>query len=172
MILIPFRLPQISCFTLSLKCFSSDSNCCPNMGIFSPASVPLPTKGSPVLLTLLFPPSSFVRPSFPWICIFFSADQVFLFALSWCSAYTYVSEGIFLMYLWRDMYSMATYSSTILFSPMYSSFNVSLLALLLLHPKDLDKLDLYLIQNIFTSLETTLLAMYYLYFSLRLKNFL
>ena len=26
LILIPFRLPQISCFTLSLKCFSSD-NC-------------------------------------------------------------------------------------------------------------------------------------------------
>ena len=26
LILIPFRLPQISCFTLSLKCFSSDSD--------------------------------------------------------------------------------------------------------------------------------------------------
>ena len=29
LILIPFRLPQISCFTLSLKCFSSDSDNCP-----------------------------------------------------------------------------------------------------------------------------------------------
>ena len=29
LILIPFRLPQIICFTLSLKCFSSDSNNCP-----------------------------------------------------------------------------------------------------------------------------------------------
>ena len=28
LILIPFRLPQISCFTLSLKCFSSDSDSC------------------------------------------------------------------------------------------------------------------------------------------------
>ena len=25
LILIPFRLPQISCFTLSLKCFSSET---------------------------------------------------------------------------------------------------------------------------------------------------
>ena len=33
--LIPilFRLPQISCFTLSLKCFSSDSDNCPDVGI-------------------------------------------------------------------------------------------------------------------------------------------
>ena len=33
LILIPFRLPQISCFTLSLKCFSSDSFNCPDVGI-------------------------------------------------------------------------------------------------------------------------------------------
>ena len=32
-ILIPFRPPQISCFTLSLKCFSSDSDNCPAVGI-------------------------------------------------------------------------------------------------------------------------------------------
>ena len=31
--LTPFRLPQISCFTLSLKCFSSDSDNCPDVGI-------------------------------------------------------------------------------------------------------------------------------------------
>ena len=31
--LIPFRLPQISCFTLSLKCFSSDSDNFPDVGI-------------------------------------------------------------------------------------------------------------------------------------------
>ena len=37
LILIPFRLPQISCFTLSLKCFSSDS--------WTPASVPPPAEG-------------------------------------------------------------------------------------------------------------------------------
>ena len=33
LILIPFRLSQISCFTLSLKCFSSDSDDCSNVGI-------------------------------------------------------------------------------------------------------------------------------------------
>ena len=53
LILIPFRLPQISCFTLSLKCFSSDSDNCP-------ASVPPPAEGwsSPTNI-LGFPPSSF-----------------------------------------------------------------------------------------------------------------
>ena len=35
LILIPFRLPQISCFILSLKCFSSDSDNCPDVGIGS-----------------------------------------------------------------------------------------------------------------------------------------
>ena len=37
--LTPCRLPQINCFTLSLKCFSSDSDICPNVGtgpLFSP----------------------------------------------------------------------------------------------------------------------------------------
>ena len=33
LILIPFRLPQISCFTLSLKCFSSDSDNFLDVGI-------------------------------------------------------------------------------------------------------------------------------------------
>ena len=41
LILIPFRLPQISCFTISLKCVSSDSDDCP-------------PRAGPVLLTLLF----------------------------------------------------------------------------------------------------------------------
>ena len=33
LILVLFRLPQISCFTLSLKCFSSDSDNWPTVGI-------------------------------------------------------------------------------------------------------------------------------------------
>ena len=33
LILILLRLPQISCFTLSFKCFSSDSDNCPAVGI-------------------------------------------------------------------------------------------------------------------------------------------
>ena len=57
LILIPFRLPQISCFTPSLKCFSFDSDSCPDVGDWTPGSVPHPQRAGPVLLTLLF---------FPW----------------------------------------------------------------------------------------------------------
>ena len=60
--------------------------------------------------------SFFILPSFAWVCIFFSAGQVLLSALSWCSSCISVSEGMFLMYLWKEMYSTFTYSSAILFS--------------------------------------------------------
>ena len=57
LILFPFRLPQISCFTLSLKCSSSDSVDCPNVGIGWPLlQFPHPLRAGPVLLTLLFLP--------------------------------------------------------------------------------------------------------------------
>ena len=49
-----FRLPQISCFTLSLKCFSSDSDSCPNVGIRPLLQFPHLQGADPVLLTLLF----------------------------------------------------------------------------------------------------------------------
>ena len=52
--LIPFRLPQISCFTLSLKCFSSDSDNCPTVGIGPLLQFPYPPRAGLVLLTLLF----------------------------------------------------------------------------------------------------------------------
>ena len=56
MILIPFRLPQISCFTLSLKCSSSDSDKCPEVEIACLLQfLHWPSTG-PVLLTLLFFP--------------------------------------------------------------------------------------------------------------------
>ena len=113
LILIPFRLPQISCCILSLKCFSSDSDNCPDVGIGPLLQFPHPPRAGPVLLTLVFPPISFLLPSFAWIYIFFSTGQVLLSAPSWCSAGTSVSEGVFLMYPWREMYSMSTYSSII-----------------------------------------------------------
>ena len=56
LILISFRLPQISCFILSLKCFSSDSDNCPNVGIRALLQFPHPPRASPVLVTLLFSP--------------------------------------------------------------------------------------------------------------------
>ena len=52
LILLPFRLPQISCFTLSLKCFSSDSD----VGIRPLLLFPHLQKAGPVLLILLFFP--------------------------------------------------------------------------------------------------------------------
>ena len=56
LILVPFRLPQTSCFTPSLKCFSSDSDYCPNVGIRSLLQFPHPLRAGPVLLTHLFSP--------------------------------------------------------------------------------------------------------------------
>ena len=117
LILIPFRLSQISCFPLSLKCFSSDSDNCPDVGIRTPASVPPPAEGrSNPTNTPVFPPSSFILLSFAWVYILFSTSQVLLATLSWCSACTFASEGVFLMYPWREMYSMSTYFSAIFFS--------------------------------------------------------
>ena len=49
-----FRLPQISCFTLSLKCFSSDSDNRPDLGIRPLVQLPHSPKAGLDLLTLLF----------------------------------------------------------------------------------------------------------------------
>ena len=56
LILIPFRLPQMSCFTLSLNCFSSDSDNCPAVGIGPLLQFPHPPRAGPALLTLPFFP--------------------------------------------------------------------------------------------------------------------
>ena len=122
-ILIPFGLQQISCFTLSLKCFSSDSDNCPSVGIGPLLPFPYPPRVGPVLLIVLFfPPSSFVLPNCAWVYIFFSTGYILLFALSWCSGCPSVSGGVFLMYPWREMYSTSTYSYAILFSLQYFFF--------------------------------------------------
>ena len=55
-IIIPFRLSQMSCFTHSLKCFSSDANSCPDVGIKPLLQLPDSLRAGPVLLTLLFFP--------------------------------------------------------------------------------------------------------------------
>ena len=118
LILIPFRLPQISCFTLSLKCFSSQTVA--PMWDWTAASVPPPTKNrSSPTNTPVFPPSFFILLSFVWFYKFFSPGQVLLSHLSWCSAYTSESKGVFLMYPWREMYSTSTYSSAILFWKLF-----------------------------------------------------
>ena len=62
LILILFRLQQISCF--SLKYFFSDSDNCPNVGIGLLLQLPHPPRAGPVLLTLLFLP---LVPSSYWV---------------------------------------------------------------------------------------------------------
>ena len=62
LILIPFRLPQISCLTLSLNCFSSDSDNRPDVGIRPLIQFPHLLRAGPVLLTLLFFPQ-FLHPT-------------------------------------------------------------------------------------------------------------
>ena len=130
LILIPFRLPQLSCFHLSLKCFSSDSDIC-RCGNQTPAS-------GPVLLTLLLFP--LVPLSYQVLClyIFFTTGQGLLSALSWGSACPSVSEVIFLMYPWREMYSTSTYSSAILFFTLFLMFcSFIMMCLFLGAPKSL-----------------------------------
>ena len=90
----------------------------PWYGEQTPVSVPPPAMGrSSPTNTPDFPPNSFVLPSFVSVHIFFSSGQALLFTLSWCSACTSVSEGVFLMYPWREMYSTPTYSYAISFFP-------------------------------------------------------
>ena len=89
----------------------------PHSGDRTPASVPPHARcRSSATNTPVFSPLSFILPSLAWFYIFFSIGRVLLSALSRCSACTSVSEGLFLIYLWREMYSTSTASSTILFS--------------------------------------------------------
>ena len=129
LILIPFRLPKISYFTLSLKMFLLWLRQLPGCGDQTPASVPPPTKGrSSPTNTPVFPPTSFLLPSFVWFYIFFSSGQALLSAVSCCSACTSVSEGVFLMYPWREMYFTSTYSSAILFS-LWNCFLINIITI-------------------------------------------
>ena len=98
LILIPFRLPQISCYTFSLKCFSSDSDNWPTVGIGPLLQFPYPLRAGPVLLTLLFFPlvpssyrvlcgSKYSLPLVRYSCLL-SADVLHallcLMMYSWC----------------------------------------------------------------------------------------
>ena len=111
---------HLGCHTLSLKWFSSDSDDCFDVGIRPLLQFTHWLRAGPVLLTLLLFPlvlSSYrvLRGSVYSVYSF----PLVLSTLSWCSACTSVSEGVFLMYLWREIYSMSTYSSAILFLPIF-----------------------------------------------------
>ena len=85
-----FRLPQVSCFTLSLKCFSSDSDNCPDVGIGPLLRFPHPLRAGPVLLTLPFPP--LVPSSYRVLCgsiysflpVRYSCPSQLVFCLHFC----------------------------------------------------------------------------------------
>ena len=113
LILIPFRLPQISCFTHILKCFSSDSDNCPDVGIRPLPQFPHPPRAGLVLLTLLFLP---LVPCPTKFCMVLDV----LFCCSGTPVrsqpYTVMSEGVFVICPWREMYSTSTHSSAIFFS--------------------------------------------------------
>ena len=137
---------------------------------WTPGSVPPPAEGrSSPPNTPVFPHSSFILLSFVWCYIFFSIGQVFLSALSWCSACTSGSEGVFLMYPWREMYSRSTYSSAILFSSWLQVF-ISFL--------DLQKSEYYVIKGflfyfiIYMLLEIYLYWVVCLYFSSNVDMYL
>ena len=111
LIFFPFRLPQISCFTLSLKCFSSDSDNCPDVGIGPLLQFLHQLRAGPVLLIFLFSP---LVPSSYWVL----HGSIYSFPLVRYSSLLsagvlHVSEVVFLMYPWREMYSTSTYSSAI-----------------------------------------------------------
>ena len=118
LILIPFRLPHISCFILSLKCHFWLRQL-PWHGDQTDASVPPPAKGrsSPTNIPV-FP---LVPSSYRVLCV---SIYSFLLVRHSCplsagvSACTSVSEGVFLMYSWREMYSTYTYLSAIFKSPL------------------------------------------------------
>ena len=106
LILIPFRLSQVSYFTFGLKCFSSHLDSCSHAGIRHLLQFSHPPRACPVLVThLFFPLSSFTLQSFAWFYILLSVGQVLLSSHSWCSASTSVSKGVFLMCPWREIYS-------------------------------------------------------------------
>ena len=74
LILVPFRLPQTSCFTPSLKMFLLWFRLLSQCGDQISASVSPPAEGrSSPTNTPVFPPSSFILSSFMWFYILFSA---------------------------------------------------------------------------------------------------
>ena len=93
LIVIPFRLPQISCSTLSLKCFFSNSGNCPNVVIGPLLQFPYLLIAGPVPLTFLIFP--LVPSSYLVLC-----GPIYSFC---CAGTTLCSQLVFCMYfcVWR-----------------------------------------------------------------------
>ena len=106
-VLSPLSPSEISCF----KCLTYVPNYVSHVGLSPP----------PVLYQVQFQPQSLFLffPSLPSIvlqsCVEIPSSGLGLLPpLSWCSVRYSVSEDVFLMYPWREKYSMSTYSSAIL----------------------------------------------------------
>ena len=98
--------PQISWLTPSLKCFSSDSDSCPDVGIRPLIQFPHTPRAPPVLLTFPLIPSSY------WVlCGSAYSFPLVRYSCSWCSACTSVSEGVFL--IWKFFLKMWTLAKRI-----------------------------------------------------------
>ena len=120
LILIPFTLPQISCFTLSPKCFSSDSEDCLDVGIGPLLQFPHPLRAGAVLLTLLF---------FPLVLCFYQVLRGSIYSFPLVRSSYLLSAGVLHAFLCLKVYSWCirgkrcipclTYSSAILFSPIF-----------------------------------------------------
>ena len=96
LILIPFRLPQISCFTLGLKCFSSDSDSCPTVGIRPLLQFPHPSRAGPVPLTLLF---------FPLVPLSYRVLHASIYSFPLVKYSCPLSAGVMLAFLCLKVYS-------------------------------------------------------------------
>ena len=118
LILIPFRLPQISCFTLSLKGFSSDSDNCPEVGIGPRLQFPHLLRAGPVLLTLPFPP--LVLSSYRVLCGSPYSVPLVRYSCPLSAGVLHALLGL-KVHSWWETYSTSTYSSTILFSTASSA---------------------------------------------------
>ena len=109
-----FRVSQISgSLSDSLKRPPSVPANFSGCGSLSFASAPLPLGAGPVLSC----PSPFFPSSLPnhaWTYTILSGSRGLLLVFSQCSETTVLSVDVFLMHLWREMHSTATYFSTIL----------------------------------------------------------
>ena len=83
LILILFRLPQISCLTPSLKCLFSDSDNCPDVGIRPLLQFPHLRRAGPVLLTLLFSPL-FLCPTEFCVVLYSLCHSQLVFCMHFC----------------------------------------------------------------------------------------
>ena len=112
-VLTPFRLLQISCFTLIVSDVSPPSQpIAPDTGI-SPLLQLTNPQLQFVLLSLLLP--SFLHPTElcvdPHISFQLSGTSA---GISWCFMRTAASVDVFLMHPWKEICPMSTQSSTIL----------------------------------------------------------